>query len=612
MVFNSLLKLARREKAILFYDEVKKLPVNPGVYQFFNKEDKIIYVGKAKNLRKRVSSYFLMNHDNKKTEMLVRQIEKISHIVVDSEEDALLLENNLIKKFQPKYNILLKDDKTFPWICIKNEPFPRIFYTRRVLKDGSIYFGPYTSVYMAKTILDIIKQLFQIRSCSLVLTKENIRDKNFKKCLEFQIGNCKAPCELLYSKEDYENDVLNAKSILSGTLTPVFNFLKTSMNTAAKKYDFEKANEYKSKIQILENYKSKSLVCSSTLTNLDIFSFHEDEKNAYVNYFRIVDGSIVTTYMLEVKKKLNELKEDILAFCIVEIRKICNSESFEIILPFKIGILFVNVKITVPQIGEKKKLLELCSKNGRLFMLERAKNDSVKSPVLKKQRILERMKNDLKLDTLPHLIECFDNSNISGEFPVSSCVVFKDCLPFKSQYRHFNVKTVIGPNDFASMEEVVERRYSRQLDEGNQLPDIVLIDGGKGQLSAAYSVLQKLGIHRKIALIGIAKRLEELYFPNDPIPLYLDKKSETLRVLQHLRDEAHRFGITFHRNKRSKNFVTSSFMPIPGIGSKTIEKVLSSFKSVENIKNISLNELEELIGKDKAQKISSYFKAMNF
>lgn len=591
----------------MLYDEVKKLPANPGIYQFFDKEDKIIYVGKAKNLKKRVTSYFLKTHNNRKTEILVRQIDKIRHVVVDSEEDALLLENNLIKKYQPKYNILLKDDKTFPWICIKNEPFPRIFYTRKIIKDGSNYYGPYTSVYMAKTILDVIKRLFQIRNCKLVLTDANLQSKKFKKCLEFQIGNCKAPCELLYAKSNYGTDIQNAKAILSGTLAPVFNFLKTSMQFAADKYDFERADEYKSKIQILENYKSKSLVCSSAMTNLDIFSFHEDEKNGYVNYFRIVDGSIVTSYLLEVKKKLNESKEDILSFCIVEIRKICNSASSEIILPFLIGYDFSNIKMTVPQIGEKKKLLELCERNGRLFMLERAKNESVKSPVLKKQRLLEKMQKDLNLTNLPHHIECFDNSNISGDFPVSSCVVFIDGKPFKSQYRRFNIKSVEGPNDFASMEEVVERRYSRQLSEGNQLPDLIVIDGGKGQLSSAFSVLQKLGLEGRIQIIGIAKRLEELYFANDPIPLYLDKKSETLKVLQHLRDEAHRFGITFHRVKRAENFTSSALSEVAGIGNKTAEKLLSHFKSVEIIKKLSKEELEKVIGKDKSEKIIAYF-----
>ncbi|MCK9211987.1 MAG: excinuclease ABC subunit UvrC [Ignavibacteriaceae bacterium] len=587
--------------------EVKKLPSNPGVYQFFDKEDKIIYVGKAKNLKKRVSSYFLKTHDNRKTEVLVRQIEKIRHIVVDSEEDALLLENNLIKQYQPKYNILLKDDKTFPWICIKNEPFPRIFYTRKKINDGSIYYGPYTSVYMAKTILEVIKQLFQIRNCNLSLSEANISGRKFRKCLEFQIGNCKAPCEMLYSKQSYDLDIQNAKAILSGTIAPVYSYLKSVMQAASEKYDFERANEYKSKIQVLDNYRSRSLVCSASMTNMDVFSFHEDDKNAFVNYFRIVDGSIVTSYLLEVKKKLNESKDEILSFCIVEIRKICNSESTEIILPFLIDVEFANLKITVPQIGEKKKILELCEQNGRLFMLERAKNESAKSPVLKKQRVLERMQKDLKLSVLPRIIECFDNSNISGDFPVSSCVVFKDGQPLKSQYRHFNIKSVEGPNDFASMEEVVERRYSRQLAEGNQLPDLIVIDGGKGQLSSAFAILSKLGIEQNVSLIGIAKRLEELYFPNDPIPIYLDKKSETLKVLQHLRDEAHRFGITFHRLKRSENFTNSALSDIPGIGKKTAEKLLIHFKSVVKIKTAELVELEKVVGSDKATKVLEYY-----
>jgi excinuclease ABC subunit C len=596
-----------KRDSILYNEVVKKLPANPGVYQFFNKEDKIIYIGKAKNLKKRVASYFLKNHESRKTEILVRQIEKIQHIVVDNEEDALILENNLIKKFQPKYNILLKDDKTFPWICIKNEPFPRIFYTRKIIRDGSNYFGPYTSVYMAKTILEVIKQIFPIRNCSLVLSEQNINSGKFKKCLEYQIGNCNAPCEKLYSKLAYDEDISNAKSILKGTLTPVFNFLKAEMQNASEKYDFEKANKYKSKIQILENYKSKSLICSASLTNLDVFSFHEDEKNAFVNYFRIVYGSIVNSYLLEVKKKLNESKEDILSLCIVEIRRLFNSKSAEIILPFSIGFDLSNVKITVPQIGEKKKILELCERNGKMHMLERAKNESLKSPASRKQQTLERMQKDLQLDHLPHIIECFDNSNISGAYPVSSCVVFKDGQPFKSQYRHFNIKSVVGPNDFASMEEVVERRYTRQLSEGNQLPDLIVIDGGKGQLSSAYSILQKLGLSGKIAIIGIAKRLEELYYPNDPVPLYLDKKSETLKILQHLRDEAHRFGITFHRNKRSRNFTSSALSNIPGVGTKTTEKLLTHFKSVDNIRIARMDELEGVVGKDKAKRVSVFF-----
>jgi excinuclease ABC subunit C len=461
---------------------------------------------------------------------------------------------------------------------------------------------------MTRTILEVIKQLFPIRNCNLLLSDSNIAARKFKKCLEYQIGNCKAPCELLYDKSNYNQDIYNAKSILSGTLSPVFGFLKSAMQSASDKYDFEKANEFKAKIQILENYKSKSLVCSSTLTNLDVFSFHEDEKIAYVNYFRIVDGSIVTTYLLEVRKKLNESREDILSFCIVEIRRICQSDSSEIILPFLIGYNLSNTRMSVPQIGEKKKLLELCEKNGKMFMLERAKNESLKSPVLKKNRVLEKMRSDLKMEVLPHWIECFDNSNISGDFPVSSCVVFKDGQPFKSQYRHFNVKTVQGPNDFATMEEVVERRYTRQLKEGRQLPDLIVIDGGKGQLSSAYSILRKLGIENKVILLGIAKRLEEIYFPNDPIPLYLDKKSETLKVLQHLRDEAHRFGITFHRTKRSEKFTSSELLEISGLGPKSVEKLLAEFKSMENLKSVPLADLSRIVGKERAVKVIDFLK----
>ena len=596
-----------RQISLSLSDEIKKLPENPGVYQFFNDAEKIIYIGKAKNLKKRVSSYFVKNHDNKKTEILVHQIEKIRHIVVDSEEDALLLENNLIKRHQPKYNILLKDDKSFPWICVKNEQFPRIFYTRKIYKDGSNYFGPYTSVYMAKTILEVIKQLFQIRNCNYHLSDENIKNRKIKKCLEYQIGNCKAPCEQLYSKKSYDIDISNAKAILSGTLNPVFNFLKTEMVIASEKYDFERANEYKVKLAILENYKSKSLVCSATITNLDVFSYHDDEKNAFINYFRIVDGSIVNSYILDVKKKINEDREEILSFCIVELRKMFKSNSSEIILPFLVGYEFSKAKTSVPQRGEKKKLLELCERNGKLYMLEKIKNESLRSPVTRKQRLLETMKNDLRLPQLPHIIECFDNSNLSGDFAVSSCVIFKDGLPLKSEYRHFNIKTVEGPNDFATMEEVVERRYKRQLMEGKKLPDLIVVDGGKGQLSMAYSVLVKLDIEKKIPIIGIAKRLEELYFPNDPIPIYLDKKSETLKVLQHIRDEAHRFGITFHRKKRSENFTKSDIISIGGIGAKTSDKLLSHFKSLQNLKGANLESLVDLVGKDKAKKIFEHY-----
>lgn len=579
---------------------VSKLPSNPGIYQFIDSDGQVIYVGKAKNLKKRVSSYFNKRHESRKTEILVRQIAQIRHVVVDTEEDALLLENNLIKKYQPKYNILLKDDKTFPWICIRNEPFPRIYYTRKRQKDGSSYFGPYTSVFMARTVLEVIKQLFPIRNCSFLLNAENVSSHKYKRCLEYQIGNCKAPCEELYSRKEYDQDIQNVTSILKGTLSPVFAYLKNNMQLAAEAYDFEKANHFKSRIQILENYRSKSLVCSASMTNLDVFSYADNDKIAFVNYFRIVDGAIVNTYILEARKKINETKEDLLAFCMVEIRRIFNSASTEIIVPFQIGFEFKHARVVVPSIGEKKKILDLCDRNARLYMLERQKNESVKSPQSKTQRLLDQVKTDLRLEKIPVRIECFDNSNIMGDFPVSSCVVFRDGKPLKSEYRHFNVKSVDGPNDFASMEEVVTRRYSRMLSEGNQLPELVIIDGGKGQLSMAVGVLEKLGIDKEVAIIGIAKRLEEIYFPYDPVPLYLDKKSETLRLIQQLRDEAHRFGITFHRNKRSSMFTQSVLESIPGIGPKTTEKLLKELKSVERIRQAGTDELKVVVGEAKA------------
>lgn len=588
---------------------VKALPSDPGVYQFFNKEGKIIYVGKAKNLKRRVLSYFQKEHTSRKTEVLVRQIEKIQHVVVDSEDDALLLENNLIKKYQPKYNILLKDDKTFPWICIKNEAFPRIFYTRKRIKDGSQYFGPYTSVFMAKTLLEVIKQLFPIRNCTLVLNPRNISENRFKRCLEYQIGNCYGPCESLYSKELYDEDVLNVKSILNGTLTPVFSFLKERMQLFADRLDFERALQYKQKIEILENYRSKSLVCSAVLTNLDVFSYHEKENLVMVNYFRIVDGSIVNTYLLEVRKRLEENQEEILSLCAVSIRERFKSTSQEVLVPFETQI--PKAKVTVPVKGEKRKLLELCERNGKMALLEKIKNDSAKAPATKSSRILETLQKDLRLPKPPQWIECFDNSNISGEFPVSSCVVFKDAVPHKSQYRHFNVKQVVGPNDFATMEEVVRRRYTRQVEEGNRLPDLIVIDGGKGQLSAAFGILQELSLADRIPMIGIAKRLEEIYYPSDPLPLYLDKKSESMKVLQHLRDEAHRFGITFHRNKRSQGFTDSMLEKIEGVGKKSAEKLLGVYHSVEKLKTIPVEEMAKQVGLERARKIKNYLAGSN-
>jgi excinuclease ABC subunit C len=584
------------------------LPELPGVYQYFNSEGKIIYVGKAKNLHKRVNSYFSKVHDNRKTAILVRKIADIKHIVVDSEEDALLLENNLIKKYQPRYNVLLKDDKSFPWICVKNEPFPRVFFTRNVIRDGSSYFGPYTSIPMVRTILEVIKRLYPIRNCSLNLSKTNIANSKYKVCLEFQIGNCKGPCENFQTEEDYLDDISQIKEILKGNLSSVVNHLKGRMNQFATEYKFEEAENVKNKISVLENYKSKSTIVSSSITNVDVFSFDEDELYGYVNFLRVVDGAIIQAHTLEIKKRLDESKEELLALGIIEIRQKFFLNSKEIILPFSIDIQLKDVKMNVPLIGDKRKLLELSERNVKFYKLDKNKQLSLKTPQSRTTRLLEQIQNDLRLIELPHRIECFDNSNIQGAQPVAACVVFIGGKPAKREYRLFNVKTVVGPDDFASMEEIIFRRYDRVIREGGDLPQLIVIDGGKGQLSSAISTLEKLNIKGQVAVIGIAKKLEEIIYPDDPIPLYLDKNSETLRVLQNIRNEAHRFGITFHRNRRSKEFIICELNQIPGIGEKTIELLLHKFKSILRLKAASKNEIVDVIGISKAEKVESYFK----
>jgi len=584
------------------------LPELPGVYQYFNSDGKIIYVGKAKNLRKRVNSYFSKVHDNRKTAILVRKIADIRHIVVDSEEDALLLENNLIKKYQPRYNVLLKDDKSFPWICIKNEPFPRVFFTRNVIRDGSSYFGPYTSIPMVRTILEVIKRLYPIRNCSLNLSKTNIAKNKYKVCLEFQIGNCKGPCENFQTEDDYFEDISQIKEILKGNLSSVVNHLKIRMNQLAAAYKFEEADKFKNKISVLENYKSKSTIVSSSITNVDVFSFDEDELYGYVNFLRVVDGAIVQAHTLEIKKRLDESKEELLALGIIEIRQKFFLNSKELILPFSIDIELKDVKMNVPLIGDKRKLLELSERNVKFYKLDKNKQLSLKTPQSRTSRLLEQIQNDLRLKELPHRIECFDNSNIQGAQPVAACVVFIGGKPAKREYRHFNVKTVVGPDDFASMEEIIFRRYDRVIREGGSLPQLIVIDGGKGQLSSATNTLEKLNIKGQVAVIGIAKKLEEIIYPDDPIPLYLDKNSETLRVLQNIRNEAHRFGITFHRNKRSKEFIISELAQIPGIGEKTIEILMRKFKSIKRLKETPTSEIIAEIGVARAEKIESYFK----
>ncbi len=587
---------------------VSLLPELPGVYQYYNSEGKIIYVGKAKNLRKRVASYFTKHHDSQKTVILVRNIADIKHIVVDSEEDALLLENNLIKKYQPRYNVLLKDDKSFPWICIKNEPFPRVFFTRNVIRDGSQYFGPYTSTVMVRTLLDVVKRLYPIRNCNLNLSPSSADKNKFKVCLEYQIGNCMGPCEGHQTSEDYLEGIAQIKDILKGNLSAVVAHLSKKMTLAAEEYKFELADKIKNKLFILENYKSKSTIVSSSITNVDVFSLDEDEHYAYVNFLRVVDGAIIQAHTLEIKKRLAESKEELLALGIIEIRQKFFLNSKEILLPYLLDIELKDVKMIVPQIGDKRKLLELSERNVKYYKLDKNRQQSLRTPMDRTDRLLKQMQQDLRLKELPRRIECFDNSNIQGAYPVAACVVFINGKPAKREYRHFNIKTVEGPDDFASMEEVIFRRYQRVLNEGTELPQLILIDGGKGQLSSAINSLEKLNLRGTIPVVGIAKRLEELMYPDDPIPLYLDKNSETLRILQQLRNEAHRFGITFHRDKRSKAFISNELSNVVGIGEKTIELLMQKFKSVARLKVTPVEKIAGVVGKDKAEKISDYFK----
>jgi len=589
-------------------DILAVLPNKPGVYQYFNKEGKIIYIGKAKNLKKRVYSYFNRQYyDNNKIKVLVKKIADIKYIVVETESDALLLENNLIKKYQPRYNVLLKDDKSFPWICVKNEPFPRIFSTRNVINDGSLYYGPYTSMGMVRTILEFIRELYQLRTCKYALTDNNIAEGKFKVCLEYHLGNCKGPCEGLQSKEEYDESIVQIKNVLKGNIQSVVHHLKDTMKEYAAGYKYEEANQIKEKLELLNRYQSKSAIVNPSINNVDVFSIEDDEKSAYVNFLKVVNGAVIQAHTIEMKKKLNEDKQELLAFAITELRNRMGSNAREIILPFVPDIVPDYVSITIPKRGDKLKLLELSQRNVKYYMLEKKKQQSLRNPVKRSDRILETMQKDLRLQQKPVHIECFDNSNIQGSNPVASCVVFKNAVPSKRDYRHFNIKTVVGPDDFASMKEIIYRRYKRLQEEQKALPQLIVIDGGKGQLGAALESLGQLGLRGKIAIIGIAKRLEEIYYPGDPVPLYLDKNSETLKIIQQLRDEAHRFGITHHRNKRSKSMINSQLHNIDGIGEKTAEKLLLKFHSVNNLQKASYDEIKEIVGADKAGKVIEYF-----
>ena len=587
--------------------QIQSLPDNPGVYQYYDKDDKILYVGKAKNLKKRVSSYFTKNHDNYKTSVLVKKIVSIKHIVVATESDALLLENNLIKKLQPRYNILLKDDKSYPWICIKNEPFSRIFPTRRMVKDGSEYYGPYTNFKVVNTILEMIKELYPLRTCNYDLSQANIKSGKYKVCLEYHIGNCKGPCEGLESLEHYQKQVEAIRQILKGNFKDSLKEFKIQMKELAEEMQFEAAQKVKEKIEVLENYQAKSTVLNPKLSNIDVFSIVSDETMAYVNFLQISHGAIVRSHTMEIKKKLEETDEELLELAVVEIRERFRLNSKEIILPFPLS-LGENLKITVPQLGDKRQILDLSIRNAKYYRMDQLKQIKIVDPDRHTNRIMAQMKKDLRLSVEPRHIECFDNSNIQGTNPVAACVVFKDGKPSKKDYRHFNIKTVEGPDDFASMEEVVYRRYKRLMDENEPLPQLIIIDGGKGQLSSALKSIDALGLRGKIAIVGIAKRLEELFYPGDSVPLYLDKKSETLKVIQFLRNEAHRFGITHHRDKRSKAALTNSLESIPGIGEKTMITLLKHFKSVKRLQLASEKEISDVVGLSKAKKITEFYK----
>jgi excinuclease ABC subunit C len=582
------------------------IPDNPGVYQFIDFAGTIIYIGKAKNLKKRVTSYFSKNQSGK-TIALLKKTADIRHIVVDYESDALLLENNLIKKHQPRYNILLKDDKTFPWICIKNEPFPRVFSTRNPVRDGSVYFGPYTSGLMVKTLISFIRQLFKLRTCSHNLTQSNIEAGKFKVCLEYHLGNCKAPCVGLQPESDYLENIGQIRDILKGNISTVIDHLKRTMTKYSLELRFEEAQSVKEKIDIILKFRSRSAVVSNTIRNVDVFAITQESDNAYVNYLKVVQGAVIQALTIELKIRADEEKESILAFAITEIRQRLLSDSPEIILPFEPDLLLDRVKYTVPKAGEKLKLLELAERNAIYYKLEQKKKRMEHSPQVRTGKNLEKLKNDLHMPDLPVHIECFDNSNIMGTNPVAACVVFRNARPSKNDYRHFNIKTITGPDDFSSMEEIVYRRYKRMIEENQKLPQLVIIDGGKGQLSSAMKSIDKMGLREKVTVIGIAKKLEEIYFPGDSVPIYLDKNSISLKIIQSLRNEAHRFGINFHRDKRSSEMIKSDLDQINGIGPKTKEILLKHFESVDKIKSASIEELENLVGPAKSSILSGYF-----
>lgn len=583
------------------------IPHQPGCYQFFDEGGTVIYIGKAKDLKKRVSSYFNKEHDSPKTRILVRKIAKIKYFVVNSEEDTFLLENNLIKQYQPRYNVLLKDDKTYPSIVVKKEFFPRVFQTRNIQRDGSRYFGPYTSIMSVRALLETIRKVYKVRTCRLNLTPENIAAGKFKVCLQYHIKRCEGPCEGLQSLEDYNKNIQEILEILKGNVSIISKNIYEEMQRCAEKFKYEEAQELKEKYLMIENFRERSTVVSNFGYNIDVFFCSDDEQSAYINYLHVVNGSIVQAYTFEYRKKLEETKEELLAMGIVEMRQRYKSESKEIIVPFIPDIELTSVEFTIPQRGDKRKLLALSEQNVKQYRVDKLKKAEILNPEQRSTRLLKNVQKDLHLKELPLHIECFDNSNIQGTNPVAACVVFKKGKPSKKDYRHFSIKTVHGPDDYASMQEVIQRRYSRVVNEGGNLPQLIVVDGGKGQLSAAVEKLKEMHLYGKVAIIGIAERLEEIYFPNDSIPLYLDKNSETLKLIQYLRDEAHRFGLAFHRNKRSKAQIGSELDEIKGIGPASKKKLLAHFKSIKRIKEADETEVIKVMGESKGKLVYNWF-----
>lgn len=589
-------------------EKISMLPDSPGCYLYYDKNGTVIYVGKAKRLKRRVSSYFNRVHDSVKTNVLVKNICDLRYIVVGSEEDALHLENSLIKEYQPRYNILLKDDKSYPWICVTNELYPRVFLTRNVTAKGGKYYGPYANVTVARTMLSLIKELYPVRTCCFPLTAESVEKGRVKVCLEYHIHNCKGCCEGLISPEDYGVYISQIKQILNGDTQQISDFLMSEMTRLAGEMRFEEANELKTKYLLVEKYKAKSVLVSSRITNVDVFSYEPDDDCVYINYMHVRNGSVVQCVTFDFRKRLDETPEQLLSYAIAEAKSQFHNDTKEVIVPFVPDYETDKYTFVVPQRGDNKKLLDISLQNARQFKLDKLKNAEKLNPEQRVTRLLTRMQKDFRLSELPRHIECFDNSNIQGTNPVASCVVFKNGKPSKRDYRHFNIKTVEGPNDFASMIEVLTRRYSRLIEEGQPLPQLVVVDGGKGQLSSAVEAFDRLGIRGKVALVGIAKRLEEIYFPGDSVPLYIDKNSESLRVIQHLRDEAHRFGITHHRNRRSKGQTVSALDAIKGVGEKTRTALLTHFKSLKRLREASEEEVAAVVGPAKAKTICAALK----